>query len=250
MLLYSLRTDILFKDALFKFVKDDIDSYYLVDVQVYNKGSANRVWGIFDNSKAYMESPEKPEKKKIRPTSSPERLQRYRESKKKNVLKVEPLDFVVDYKYWSILSFTTLFFSIFVFTLIINTPVSKRFKSCEYQCKKICLTWFLWKLGPILLPPCSYFWMGSFLSWNCRCQWFSMARIDTFPSTRSEFQVCSCFQGVLGLPFGSTLCRGVPMFALTQEHWTTWCWVSKGIWFWRGPWGAFSHTLHTHFYSF
>ena len=98
-LLYSLRTDVLFKDALFKFVKDDIDSYYLVDVQVYKKGSANRVWGIFDNSKAYMESPERPENKKIRPTSSPERLQKYREVKKKNMLKVEPLDFVVEYKY-------------------------------------------------------------------------------------------------------------------------------------------------------
>lgn len=53
-LLYSLRTDILFKDSLFKFVKDEIDSYYMVDVQVYSKGTANKVWGIFDNSKAYQ----------------------------------------------------------------------------------------------------------------------------------------------------------------------------------------------------
>lgn len=34
-LLYSLKTDILFKNSLFKYVKDEIDSYYLVDIQVY-----------------------------------------------------------------------------------------------------------------------------------------------------------------------------------------------------------------------
>ena len=98
-LLYSLRTDTLFKNSLFKFVKDEIDSYYLVDVQVYSKGSANKVWGIFDNTKAYMESPEKPEKKKIRPTSSPERLQKYRESKKKSIINPEPLEFIIDFKH-------------------------------------------------------------------------------------------------------------------------------------------------------
>lgn len=69
-LLYSLKTDILFRDALFKFVKDEIDSYYLVDIQVYSKTTASKLWGTFDNTKAFLESPEK-EKKKIRPTSSP-----------------------------------------------------------------------------------------------------------------------------------------------------------------------------------
>lgn len=99
MLLYSLRTDTLFRDSIFKFVKDEIDSYYMVDVQVYEKGTASKVWGIYDNSKAYLESPEKPEKKRIRPTSSPERLQKYREAKRTKPLNVEPvLDFVVEYR--------------------------------------------------------------------------------------------------------------------------------------------------------
>ena len=66
----------------------------MVDVQVYSRGVANRVWGIFDNSKAYLESPEKPEKKKIRPSSSPERLQKYRESKNKKVIQMEPMDLI------------------------------------------------------------------------------------------------------------------------------------------------------------
>ncbi len=34
-LLYSLKTDTLFKNSLFKYVKDEIDSYYLIDIQVY-----------------------------------------------------------------------------------------------------------------------------------------------------------------------------------------------------------------------
>lgn len=80
-LLYSLKTDILFRDSLFKFVKDEIDSYYLVDIQVYEKTSASKLWGTYDNTKTFLESPEK-EKKKIRPTSSPERLQKFREAKK------------------------------------------------------------------------------------------------------------------------------------------------------------------------
>lgn len=53
-LLYSLKTDILFRDALFKFVKDEIDSYYLVDIQVYSKTTATKLWGTFDNTKAFL----------------------------------------------------------------------------------------------------------------------------------------------------------------------------------------------------
>ena len=63
-LLFSLRSDILFKDAMFKFVKDEIDSYYLVDVQVYSRTSGSKVWGNYDNTKTFVESPEK-EKKKL-----------------------------------------------------------------------------------------------------------------------------------------------------------------------------------------
>lgn len=56
-LLYSLKSDILFRDALFKFVKDEIDSYYLVDVQVYSRSSSAKLWGTYDTTKAFLESP-------------------------------------------------------------------------------------------------------------------------------------------------------------------------------------------------
>lgn len=69
-LLYSLRTDVLFNDSIFKFVKDEIDTYYLVDIQVYSKGRSSRIWGNCDNTKTFAESPVK-DKKRIRPTSSP-----------------------------------------------------------------------------------------------------------------------------------------------------------------------------------
>ncbi len=93
-LLYSLKTDILFRDALFKFVKDEIDSYYLVDIQVYSKTNASRLWGSYDNTKVFLESPDK---KKIRPTSSPERLQKHRpaDNEERNP---ELADFVIDLK--------------------------------------------------------------------------------------------------------------------------------------------------------
>lgn len=79
LLLYSLRTDILFQDSMFKYVKDEIDSYYLIDLHVYKRTNAARVWGNFDNTKTFVESPEK--QKKIRPASSPERLQKKRRTK-------------------------------------------------------------------------------------------------------------------------------------------------------------------------
>lgn len=58
-LLFSLKTDILFRESLFKFVKDEIDSYYLVDIQVYSKTNAAKLWGNYDNTKTFLESPEK-----------------------------------------------------------------------------------------------------------------------------------------------------------------------------------------------
>jgi len=35
-------------------VKDEIDSYYLVDIQVYSKTSAAKIWGTYDNTKNFL----------------------------------------------------------------------------------------------------------------------------------------------------------------------------------------------------
>ena len=45
------------KDCTFKFVKDEIETYYLVDLQVFSRTTASRVWGNFDKTKAFIESP-------------------------------------------------------------------------------------------------------------------------------------------------------------------------------------------------
>jgi hypothetical protein len=93
LLLYSLKTDLLFNDTLFKFVKDEIDSYYLVDIQVYSKGNAGELWGSYDNTKTFQELTGK---KKIRPSSSPERIQKSKQSKSKD--KHEEIgDFMIDF---------------------------------------------------------------------------------------------------------------------------------------------------------
>lgn len=47
-------------------------NYYIVDLQVYNKVSATKLWGEFEKKKA--ESPTKAPVKR-RPASSPEKLQ-------------------------------------------------------------------------------------------------------------------------------------------------------------------------------
>lgn len=46
---------------------------------MYQKTNATKVWGNFDNTKTFIESPEK--QKKMRPASSPERLQKKRRTK-------------------------------------------------------------------------------------------------------------------------------------------------------------------------
>lgn len=39
---------------MFKFVKDEIETYYLVDLQVYAKTNGGKVWGNFDHTKAFV----------------------------------------------------------------------------------------------------------------------------------------------------------------------------------------------------
>ena len=73
LLLYSLRTDVLFEESLFKFIKDESDCFYLTDIQVYKKSQSTKVWGFYTERKAH--SPSKG-KMRRRPASSPERLQR------------------------------------------------------------------------------------------------------------------------------------------------------------------------------
>lgn len=48
------------------------DNYYIVDLQVYQKNSATKLWGEFEKKKS--ESPTKAAVKR-RPASSPEKLQ-------------------------------------------------------------------------------------------------------------------------------------------------------------------------------
>jgi len=44
-LLYSLKSDLLIKSALFKFIKGEGSSFYLTDIQLYSKESAASIWG-------------------------------------------------------------------------------------------------------------------------------------------------------------------------------------------------------------
>lgn len=44
-LLYSIKTDSLITSAMFKYIKGDPNSFYLTDIQVYNKTKANGLWG-------------------------------------------------------------------------------------------------------------------------------------------------------------------------------------------------------------
>lgn len=44
-LLYSLKTEVLIKSSLFKFIKGQGSSFYLTDIQVYEKGKAASFWG-------------------------------------------------------------------------------------------------------------------------------------------------------------------------------------------------------------
>jgi hypothetical protein len=74
LLLYSIKTDVLVKSALFKYIKGEGNSYYLSDIQVYEKGKASFIWGdIRNNEQSRVET--SPTKKAIRPTSSPDRMQ-------------------------------------------------------------------------------------------------------------------------------------------------------------------------------
>lgn len=73
-LLYSIKTDILIKNALFKFIKAENNGFYLTDIQIYEKGRPATLWGDIRHCEPNQEtSPSKLPRK--RPTSSPEKLQ-------------------------------------------------------------------------------------------------------------------------------------------------------------------------------
>ena len=44
-LLFSVKTDTLIKSSLFKFIKGEGNSFYLTDIQVYDKDNAAHFWG-------------------------------------------------------------------------------------------------------------------------------------------------------------------------------------------------------------
>ena len=77
-LLYSLKSDVLIKSALFKFIKGEAGSFYLTDIQPQSKESAASIWGELRTSQPVQQrtvtSPGKP---KLRPSSSPEKLQKF-----------------------------------------------------------------------------------------------------------------------------------------------------------------------------
>jgi hypothetical protein len=75
LLAYSIKTDVLIKNSLFKYIKGEGNSYYLTDIQVYEKGRAVYVWGeVRQPEKERI--PTSPGKQRVRPSSSPERLQK------------------------------------------------------------------------------------------------------------------------------------------------------------------------------
>ena len=74
-LLYSLKTEVLLKSSLFKFIKGQGSSFYLTDIQVYEKGKAASFWGEVRNSE-HTRATTSPGKPKIRPSSSPEKMKK------------------------------------------------------------------------------------------------------------------------------------------------------------------------------
>ncbi len=70
LLLYSIKTDILVKNALVKFIKGENNSFYLTDIQVYERGKAATVWGEIRHCETAQQE-NSPSKQKKRPTSSP-----------------------------------------------------------------------------------------------------------------------------------------------------------------------------------
>ena len=75
LLLYSVKTDVLIKSSLLKFIKGEGNNFYLTDIQVYDKGKAHYLWGDIRHMEQKRVNTS-PSRQMPRPSSSPERIQK------------------------------------------------------------------------------------------------------------------------------------------------------------------------------